>query len=43
MLANVAGIAHIGKADTTSEADFDRLMMVNVKGVYNCIYASIPN
>jgi 2-keto-3-deoxy-L-fuconate dehydrogenase len=42
MLANVAGIAHIGKADTTSEADFDRLMLVNVKGVYNCIYASIP-
>lgn len=42
MLANVAGIAHIGKADTTSEADFDRLMLVNVKGVYNCIYAAIP-
>jgi 2-keto-3-deoxy-L-fuconate dehydrogenase len=37
MLANVAGIA-----DTTSEADFDRLMLVNVKGVYNCIYSSIP-
>lgn len=42
ILANVAGIAHIGKADTTSEADFDRLMLVNVKGVYNCIYAAIP-
>jgi len=42
MLANVAGIAHIGKADTTSEEDFDRLMLVNVKGVYNCIYAAIP-
>ena len=25
-----------------SEADFDRLMLVNVKGVYNCIYAAIP-
>ncbi|HNA18148.1 MAG TPA: SDR family NAD(P)-dependent oxidoreductase, partial [Ferruginibacter sp.] len=42
ILANIAGIAHIGKADTTSEADFDRLMQVNVKGVYNCIYAAIP-
>lgn len=42
MLINNAGIAHIGKADTTTEEDFDRLMQVNVKGVYNCIYAAIP-
>lgn len=42
ILVNNAGIAHIGKADTTSEKDFDRLMQVNVKGVYNCIYAAIP-
>lgn len=42
MLINNAGIAHIGKADTTNEADFDRLMQVNVKGVYNCIYTAIP-
>mgnify|MGYP001092968221 FL=1 len=26
MLINNAGIAHIGKADTTTEEDFDRLM-----------------
>ncbi|MEO6681541.1 MAG: glucose 1-dehydrogenase [Ginsengibacter sp.] len=42
ILINNAGIAHIGKADTTSEEDFDKVMLVNVKGVYNCISAVIP-
>ncbi len=42
ILVNNAGVAHIGKADTTSEADFDRIMSVNVKGVYNCLHAAIP-
>lgn len=42
ILVNNAGIAHVGKADTTSETDFDRVMNVNVKGVYNCIFAAIP-
>jgi 2-keto-3-deoxy-L-fuconate dehydrogenase len=42
ILINNAGIAHVGKADTTNEEDFDRVMNVNVKGVYNCLYASIP-
>jgi 2-keto-3-deoxy-L-fuconate dehydrogenase len=42
ILINNAGIAHIGKADTTNEADFDRVYNVNVKGVYNCLYAAIP-
>lgn len=42
ILINNAGIAHIGKADTTDEADFDRVMNVNVKGVYNCLHAAIP-
>ena len=42
LLVNNAGIAHIGKADTTPEADFDKVMSVNVKGVYNCIYSAIP-
>jgi 2-keto-3-deoxy-L-fuconate dehydrogenase len=42
ILINNAGIAHIGKADTTTEADFDRVMAVNIKGVYNCLYAAIP-
>ena len=42
LLVNNAGIAHIGKADTTPEADFDKVMSVNVKGVYNCIFSAIP-
>jgi NAD(P)-dependent dehydrogenase (short-subunit alcohol dehydrogenase family) len=42
ILVNNAGIAHVGKADTTDEKDFDKLMQVNVKGVYNCIYAAMP-
>jgi NAD(P)-dependent dehydrogenase (short-subunit alcohol dehydrogenase family) len=42
ILINNAGIAHIGKADDTSEGDFDRVINVNVKGVYNCLHAAIP-
>src|ERR1700749_782970 len=42
ILVNNAGIAHVGRADNTSEADFDRIYNVNVKGVYNCLYAAIP-
>lgn len=42
ILVNNAGIAHIGKADTTSEEDFDRIYNVNIKGVYNCLFSAIP-
>jgi 2-keto-3-deoxy-L-fuconate dehydrogenase len=42
ILINNAGISHIGKADTTSEADFDRVYNINVKGVYNCLHAVLP-
>lgn len=42
ILINNAGIAHIGNAENTSEADFDRLFQVNVKGVYNCMHAVLP-
>jgi NAD(P)-dependent dehydrogenase (short-subunit alcohol dehydrogenase family) len=42
ILVNSAGVSHIGKADTTSEQDFDRVYQVNVKGVYNCLFAAIP-
>jgi len=42
ILVNNAGIAHIGAAATTSETDFDRVMNVNVKGAYNCLFAAIP-
>ena len=42
ILINNAGIAHIGRADNTSETDFDRVINVNVKGAYNCLFAAIP-
>lgn len=42
ILVNSAGVSHIGKADTTTESDFDRIYNVNVKGLYNCLYAAIP-
>lgn len=42
ILVNNAGIAHIGTAENTSEGDFERLMNVNVKGIYNVLHAAIP-
>jgi 2-keto-3-deoxy-L-fuconate dehydrogenase len=42
ILVNCAGIAHIGKADTTDEADFEKIFQVNVKGAYNCLHEAIP-
>lgn len=42
ILVNCAGIAHVGKADTTSEADFEKVYSINVKGTYNCLHAAIP-
>ncbi len=41
ILINNAGIAHIGTLDATSEAAFDQVYEVNVKGVYNGMYAVI--
>ncbi len=42
ILVNSAGIAHVGSILTTSEADFDRLYAVNVKGTYLCMQALAP-
>lgn len=42
ILVNNAGIAHVGNVETTSEEDFDKLMRVNVKGVYNCLHEVVP-
>jgi NAD(P)-dependent dehydrogenase (short-subunit alcohol dehydrogenase family) len=42
VLVTCAGISNIGNAENTSEADFDRVFNVNVKGTYNCIHAAIP-
>lgn len=42
ILVNCAGISNIGKADTTSEADFEKVFNVNVKGMYNCLHVAVP-
>jgi 2-keto-3-deoxy-L-fuconate dehydrogenase len=41
ILVNSAGVSHVGNVESTSEADFDRLYQVNVKGVYNCLKAAV--
>lgn len=41
ILVNSAGIAQIGRLDTTEEADIDKIYQVNVKGVYNTMRAAI--
>jgi 2-keto-3-deoxy-L-fuconate dehydrogenase len=42
VLVNCAGIAHVGNLEKTTESDLDRLFQVNVKGVYNTMFACIP-
>lgn len=42
ILVNSAGIAHIGNLEKTTEADFDRVYNVNVKGTYNTMRAVVP-
>lgn len=39
ILVNSAGISHIGRLETTSEDDFDRVFRVNVKGVFHAMQA----
>lgn len=42
ILANVAGIGHVGSLVNTTAADLDRLYAVNVRGVFNCCKAFVP-
>lgn len=43
ILVNNAGVSHIGTVESTTEADLDRLLRVNVKGFYNCMHAVVPH
>ncbi len=43
IFVNNAGVSHIGTVESTSEADFDRLLRINVKGYYNCMHAMVPH
>ncbi|MDB5012153.1 MAG: 3-oxoacyl-(acyl-carrier-protein) reductase [Daejeonella sp.] len=42
IVVNNAGISHIGNAENTTAVDFERLLSVNVKGVYHVINAAVP-
>ena len=42
ILANVAGIGHVGALPNTTAADLDRLHAVNVRGVFNTCKAFVP-
>jgi 2-keto-3-deoxy-L-fuconate dehydrogenase len=43
ILVNNAGISHVGNLEGASEEEFDRVFSVNVKGIYNCMRASVPH
>ncbi|HMQ49049.1 MAG TPA: glucose 1-dehydrogenase [Saprospiraceae bacterium] len=43
ILINNAGIAHVGNVEHTTAADFDRVLNVNVKGVYHCLKAGVQH
>ena len=38
-----AGICHTGLLSQISEAEWDRLFAVNVKGIYHCVNAAMPH
>lgn len=42
IVANVAGIGHVGTLINTTAADMDRLYAVNVRGIFNCCKAFVP-
>lgn len=42
ILINNAGIAHVGTVEETTVEEFDEVYDVNVKGVYNCLRAAVP-
>ena len=41
LLVNCAGVAHVGSVTTTSEEDFDRILRINVRGIYLCLRAAV--
>ena len=43
ILVNNAGIAYQGVITETDEIDFDKIMDVNLKGVFNCCKSVIPS
>jgi NAD(P)-dependent dehydrogenase (short-subunit alcohol dehydrogenase family) len=42
VMVNSAGVAAIGKLESTTTEDMDRVFSVNVKGVYHCMQEAMP-
>jgi 2-keto-3-deoxy-L-fuconate dehydrogenase len=42
ILVNNAGIAHVGIVESTSAEDFDRLVNINIRGVFHLVKAAVP-
>ena len=42
VLANIAGIGHVGSLINTTAPDLDKLYAVNVRGIFNCCKAFVP-
>ena len=42
VLANIAGIGHVGTLLNTTPADLDKLFAVNVRGIFNCCKVFVP-
>jgi NAD(P)-dependent dehydrogenase (short-subunit alcohol dehydrogenase family) len=43
ILVNNAGVSHVGNLESTTEQDFERIFSINVRGMYNCMRASVPH
>ena len=43
IVVNCAGIAHVGRLESTTAADLDRLYGVNVRGTFLCMQAALPH
>ena len=43
ILVNNAGVSHIGNIEQTDEGELDRLVDINIKGVYNCAKSCIAH
>jgi NAD(P)-dependent dehydrogenase (short-subunit alcohol dehydrogenase family) len=42
ILVNSAGIAHVGRLETTSDDDFERIFRVNVLGTHHALRETVP-
>ncbi len=43
IVVNNAGIAHVGNAENTTEAEFNKLIDVNIRGVFHMLQATLPH